>query len=56
MFMMHEIEYKKAYGLKLRGRRSPRNLPDSWDDLHCEIYDVEKSWKHSTKRKKQYYK
>lgn len=56
LYQIHEIEYAREYNLRLRAKRSPRNLPTSWDDLYCEMYDVEKSWKHSTKRKKQYYK
>jgi hypothetical protein len=56
LFLMHELEYEKEYGLKLRRRRSPKNLPNSWDDIHTSVRDTEKSWKHSTKRKRQYYK
>lgn len=56
LFQMHEHEYCKEYKLHLRRRRSSSMLPSSWDDLYCGMYDVEKSWKHSTKRKTQYYK
>ena len=54
-FIMHENEYKK-YGLKLRRRRSPSNLVDSWDDLVTYVYKNKKSWKQGTKRRNQYYK
>lgn len=56
LYEMHQYEYFKEYNLKLRGKRSKRNLADPWDDYPSFVYDSLKSWKHSTKRKKQYYK
>ena len=56
LFLMHELEYEKEYCLKLRRKRSATNLPTSWDDIYTSVNKTKKSWKHSTKRKKQYYK
>lgn len=55
-FEMHEVEYKNEFNLKLRRRRSSKALPDSYDDLHSSFLSSSKSWKHGTKRKRQYYK
>lgn len=55
LFVMHTIEHKREYGLKLRGKRSARNLPDSYDDLHSNVYN-EKCWKNRSKRKRQHYR
>ena len=54
-YLMHSIEYKIEYGLKLRQKRSSRNLPDSYDDFHSDVYGA-KSWKDRAKRKRQYYR
>lgn len=56
LFLMHEYEYAKEYGLKMRRKRSTKGLPDPWDDLPSFVWDLQKSWKHSTKRRRQYYK
>lgn len=56
LFAMHEYEYAKEYNLKLRRKRSTKGLPDPWDDYPSYVWDLQKSWKHSTKRKRQYYK
>jgi len=52
---MHISEYKKDYGLKIRGRRSG-GLACSWDDYPSYVHDLGKSWKHNSNRKNQYYK
>lgn len=55
LYFLHKKEYKKEYGLKIRGKRGG-SLPDCWDDYPSYVYDVAKSWKHNSKRKNQYYK
>lgn len=43
------------YGKGLvRGRRSFRQLPNRWDDPRIAAYDVMASWKHHSKRRKQW--
>ena len=49
---MHLIEYKD-YPLKLRVARGTA-LPEEWDDLPVYVYKVAKSWKHNSRRRKQY--
>lgn len=53
-YSMHFIEYKD-YHLKLRVARGP-SLIDAWDDLSTYFHKVAKSWKHNSKRARQYYK
>ena len=36
---------------KIKRRRSPRDLPTAWDDAFTPCF---KSWKHNTKRRKQW--
>lgn len=55
LYVMHELEYRREYNLKMRRKRSARNLAEPWDDYPSYVLDAVKSWKHSTKRKKQYY-
>lgn len=38
----------------VRGRRRGRELPDSYWDLPCSMWDTDKSWKHNSKRKHQW--
>jgi hypothetical protein len=45
----HADEYGEQF---VRGRR--RNLPTCWDDLRSGRWDKRKSWKDSTKRRKQW--
>lgn len=45
----HIDEYGESF---VRGRR--RNLPDAWDDIANSRMDTERSWKHHSKRKKQW--
>lgn len=52
---LHKVEYKKEYNLKIRGKRDG-GIPNPWDDYRSHVYDVSTSWKHNSKRKKQYYK
>ena len=54
-FEQHENELSE-YGFNIRRRRSKSTLPNSWDDLPSYVYKNAKSWKSSTKRRKQYYK
>ncbi len=55
LYLIHQAEYQKEYGIKLRGKRSPRSLPDAWDDLPSDVTS-NKCWKDRTKRKRQYFK
>lgn len=41
------------YNIRVRGRRGMRQLPSAWDDIWYRDVDT-KSWKHKTKRKKQW--
>lgn len=52
---MHKVEYKKEYNLKIRGSRDG-SIPNPWDDYPSSVYELGKSWKHNSKRKKQYYR
>lgn len=45
----HVIEYGYAM---VRGRR--RKLPTAWDDIPCQVWKQKKSWKHNSKRRKQW--
>lgn len=38
----------------VRGRRRKRLLPDSYDDLPCSMWKTDRSWKHNSKRPKQW--
>lgn len=38
----------------VRGKRRGGNLPSAWDDLTCGYHDKRKSWKHHSKRRKQW--
>lgn len=43
------------YGEEMvRGRRRWNNLKDTYDDLNSVVYHTEKSWKHHSKRRKQW--
>lgn len=37
-----------------QARGKQRNLPNSWDDLTCNVWRQTKSWKHNSKRKSQW--
>lgn len=53
-FFLHLIECK-GYPVKLRAARG-RALANPWDDYPSSVYDIAKSWKHNSKRRKQHYK
>jgi hypothetical protein len=53
-FTEKDDEYKELY--KIRGKRSRRGLPNSWDDYPSYCIDLAKSWKHNSRRKNQWYK
>lgn len=55
LFELHENELKE-YGFHIRRRRSKSSLANPWDDYPSYVYKNKKSWKSSTKRRKQYYK
>lgn len=38
----------------VRGSRRPRQLPDAWDDKPIAMWDTMYSWKHNSKRRKQW--
>lgn len=56
LFSAHKQEYGNEYKLKLRSKRSNRILAKPWNEEKTSFLDKTKSWKDSTKRKKQYYK
>lgn len=48
-------DYGEEYGQNIvRGRRRGHNLPDAYDDYPNSVNDTIKSWKHHSKRKKQW--
>jgi hypothetical protein len=53
-YQLHLAEYQ-GLPLRLRARRG-NALPTSWDDLPTGVYDAEKCWKTSTRRKTQWYR
>lgn len=53
--IIHKYEYSFDYDIKIRAKRSTA-IANPWDDYRSYVYKNEKSWKHSTKRKKQHYK
>ena len=54
----HSAAKKLSGFIKEEGEPEPRgrqlNLPDSWDDIGCCVWHQTKSWKHNSKRKKQW--
>ncbi len=38
----------------VRAKRNHKNLPNSYDDVYCGVYGTRKSWKHNSKRRKQW--
>ncbi|PKG40446.1 hypothetical protein CXF74_02325 [Psychromonas sp. Urea-02u-13] len=53
-YFIHLIE-TRGYPIKLRAARG-RVLPDPWDDYPSIVSELSRSWKHNSKRCKQYYK
>lgn len=49
-----QTEDEKYYKVKYRAKRSVRGLPSNWDDIWTGANDVKKSWKHNSKRKRQW--
>lgn len=47
----HEADYGPGM---VRASRLGYHLPSVWDDPRCGLYDLQISWKHSTKRRKQW--
>lgn len=52
-YYQHQIEYREYRLLKLRAARG-KALAHVNDDIPTICYDFDKSWKHNSKRKKQY--
>ncbi|MGF1754750.1 hypothetical protein L4C33_14275 [Vibrio makurazakiensis] len=52
-YFLHRIECR-GYPIKLRAARG-KALPNPWFDYPSYVYDLAKSWKHNSKRQKQYY-
>lgn len=50
----HDDEYGVEYGLWTRKARTGRKLPSLWEDPGNASWDTRKSWKHNSKRKKQW--
>jgi hypothetical protein len=49
------IAHGDEYGMEfVRGRRSFRGLPSSWDDYCSGVWSLQNSWKHHSKRQKQW--
>lgn len=42
------------YNVKYRRKRSIRMLPDDYDDICINAWDVQKSWKNNSKRRRQW--
>lgn len=47
-------EEEKEYGVRVRGRRQGHALPDAYDDICISAWSTQKSWKHNSKRRKQW--
>lgn len=49
------IAHMDEYGAQMvRGKRRARTLPNAWDDYSSNVWDLKESWKHHSKRNKQY--
>lgn len=53
-YFLHQVECR-GYPVKLRAARG-RVLANPWDDYPSLIDDAAKSWKHNSRRRKQYYR
>lgn len=49
-----KYSYLDFYFKNKINRRCRKNLPNIWDEIYPSIFDNEKSWKHYSKRKKQW--
>lgn len=47
----HADEYGEQI---VRAKRRYNNVPDAWDEYCSDVYRTEKSWKHNSKRRKQW--
>lgn len=47
----HADEYGEQI---VRAKRRYKNVPDAWDDYCSDVYHTEKSWKHNSKRRRQW--
>ena len=51
----YAIAHADEYGPEfIRGKRNAHGLPNAWDDYSNGIWDRRKSWKHHSKRRKQW--
>lgn len=50
----HDDEYGAEYGVWTRKSRTGRNLPSLWEDPGNASWNTRKSWKHNSKRRKQW--
>ena len=51
------LEYDEdalEYGVRARAKRNHRNLPTNWEDKRIAAWDYRNSWKHYSKRRKQW--
>ncbi len=55
LFSEHKA-LEREYGLKLRYKRSNRQLAKPWEEVPSSYKDKKKCWKDNSKRRKQYYK
>ena len=55
MHELHKKEYRQIRQLKLRARRG-KTLPCAWHDINVSAHAYTKSWKHNSKRRKQWYR
>lgn len=51
-YFLHEIEYENI-SFRIRAKRG-NALADPWSDYPSDVYELRKSWKHNSKRRKQY--
>lgn len=49
--LAHENEYGSEF---VRGGRRGKSIPTSWDDISSSYWSCRRSWKHNSKRKKQW--
>src|SRR5690606_2359359 len=47
----HQVDYGEDI---VRAKRGYKTIPNSWDDISTGIYKKQYSWKHNSKRRKQW--
>lgn len=53
--MKYACAHAQEYGDEMvRAKRRYKNLPNSYDDYKSDVWDTQKSWKHNSKRRKQW--